>query len=200
MVDEARLRGARITTHSNTSVGIERVVLAGVDSVEHCPGEPNEKLANLMAERGTFHTPTMHTRDRWARRLQNKERTLPQPIVDCILKERDGNMTFLQQGKKAGMKLVCGSDSGIAPEYGTSARELEIFVECGYTPREALATATTTAAESFGVPGQIGVLAPGALADFVIMKKDPAKNIYVLREKGNIIQVYRSGLTLDPLG
>jgi imidazolonepropionase-like amidohydrolase len=62
--------------------------------------------------------------------------------------------------------------------FGQNTRELEWFVKAGMTPAQALATATTTAAELLGQGGTLGRLAPGYTADVVAIDGRPLDDIH----------------------
>ena len=72
-----------------------------------------------------------------------------------------------------------GSDA-VYSMFGQNTRELEWFVKAGMTPAQALATATTTAAELLGMSDRLGRIAPGYLADIVAVDGDPTTNINTL--------------------
>jgi imidazolonepropionase-like amidohydrolase len=60
-------------------------------------------------------------------------------------------------------------------------RELELLVESGFTPLEALTAATGTAAGFLYRPNELGTLRPGFLADLVVLTDDPTRNISAVR-------------------
>lgn len=78
---------------------------------------------------------------------------------------------------KAGGRVTAGTDSPIIP-YGFSLQlELQMFVRAGFTPAEAIRSATMWAAEAVGVGKDLGSLERGKLADLVIVEGDPLQNI-----------------------
>ena len=87
-----------------------------------------------------------------------------------------------------------GTDCPVQP-HGTNLRELEHLVACGLTPSEALRAATGTAAELLGLGDQIGRIAPGLVADLVVVDGDP---LDVTGLKARIRDVYRDGLRVGP--
>jgi len=100
--------------------------------------------------------------------------------------------------QKAGVKLTAGTDSPFIT-YGLSLHvELQNFVEAGFTPFQALQSATLLAAEATGVDKDLGTIEPGKLADLVIVSGDPLKNI---KEAWNVEMVIKNGLpyTIDGL-
>ncbi len=98
----------------------------------------------------------------------------------------------------AGAHVTTGTDSPFVP-YGMSLHtELQVFVDAGLTPYEALRSATLWAAEAVGVSQDLGSLEAGKLADLVIVDGDPLANI---RDAWNVTTVVRNGdvYTLETL-
>jgi imidazolonepropionase-like amidohydrolase len=61
-------------------------------------------------------------------------------------------------------------------------RELELLVESGLTPLQALTAATSTSAASLGRPGaELGAIVPGKLADLLVLSQDPSRDIHAIR-------------------
>jgi len=64
--------------------------------------------------------------------------------------------------------------------WGENARDLEIYVECGMTTEQAIATTTTVNARLVPDSDRLGVIAPGAYADVVALQGDPLADISVV--------------------
>jgi imidazolonepropionase-like amidohydrolase len=78
---------------------------------------------------------------------------------------------------KAGGRVTAGTDSPIVP-YGFSLQlELQMLVRAGFTPAEALRSATLWSAEAVGVGADLGSVERGKLADLVIVEGDPLRKI-----------------------
>ncbi|AUD00686.1 DPP IV N-terminal domain-containing protein [Spirosoma pollinicola] len=112
------------------------------------------------------------------------------------------NFGNLEKGVKAlvdaGAHVTTGTDSPFVP-YGMSLHtELQVFVDAGLTPYQALRSATLWAAETVGVSNDLGSIEPGKLADMVIVSGDPLTNI---RDVLNVEQVIRNGevISIDKL-
>ena len=108
------------------------------------------------------------------------------------------NFEAIQKGVydivKAGGKVGSGTDSPFIP-YGTSLHvEMQLFVDGGLTPFEALQTATINAAEAMGVADQLGSIEAGKIADFVIVEGDPLKNI---SDAWNVVSTFKGGIQYD---
>lgn len=97
---------------------------------------------------------------------------------------------------KAGVLVGFGTDSGANPwriPGWAEHRELELLVQAGLTPLEAIRTATFNAAQLLGLEDR-GALRPGRRADFIVLTKDPAQNILHTRA---IDAVYHAGRKVE---
>lgn len=91
---------------------------------------------------------------------------------------------------KAGGRVVAGTDAPTVP-YGASLHvELQLLVQAGLTPFQALQTATTSAADALGAGSDLGTVEPGKLADMVIVDGNPLSNI---RDTRNVRGVIKNG-------
>jgi cytosine/adenosine deaminase-related metal-dependent hydrolase len=101
-------------------------------------------------------------------------------------------MSFLNDYKNAGGRVVTGSDSGfIYKLYGFGyIRELELLQEAGFHPLEVLRSATLYGAETLhepkGMPIEFGIIRPGMLADLAIVEENPIADLKVLYGTGTI--------------
>jgi len=91
-------------------------------------------------------------------------------------------MTFLNEYKNRGGRVVTGSDSGyIYKLYGFGyVRELELLQEAGFHPLEVIQAATLNGAEALGMDDDIGSIEVGKKADFVVVEENPLENLKVL--------------------
>jgi hypothetical protein len=132
--------------------------------------------------------------DARVRYLQNRAR-IPgdSPAVELIRKA----MAFERAFVKAGGLLIAGLDptgnGGIVAGFGDH-RQVELLVEAGFTPLEAIQIATLNGAKFLGEDARIGSLAPGKQADLMIVKGNPATNIADI-EKIEI--VFKDGVGYD---
>ena len=99
---------------------------------------------------------------------------------------------------KAGGLLIAGTDptgsGGVIPGYANQ-RQVELLVEAGFTPLEAISIATLNGAKYLGRDGRIGSLAVGKQADLVVIAGDPSKTIADIR---NVETVFKAGVGFDP--
>ena len=108
-------------------------------------------------------------------------------------------MQNLRKVLDAGITVVMGTDAGnIGALHGPSIlREMRLMQDSGLTPLEVLRASTTNGAQVLGLAGKVGVIAPGMMADLVVLDADP------LADSGNVGKVYRvikNGVVLDPQG
>lgn len=90
---------------------------------------------------------------------------------------------------EAGVPIVLGTDAGVLP-HGRNAQELMALVQAGFSPAEALRTATVTAAELLR-SNEIGEIAPGKAADLVVVEGDPLRDFSVLERPVMVLKAGR---------
>lgn len=193
IVEEAHDLDLRVAAHALSTEGIRRSLEAGVDSIEH-GSYLEEDAADEMARRGTFLVPTMAFND-WCQREGTARGLTPQG-VDDLREAHDRTLESFAIARKAGVRIAMGTDSsGTLCPFGAHARELELYVEHGMTVDEALATATTTAAELLGRP-EVGALRAGCVGDAVVVSGDVRSDISVLARSAAIKHVVKAGQDL----
>ena len=179
MVEEAATRGIPVMAHAHGEEGALAAVRAGVRSIEHGTYLSEEALA-LMAKQGTFLVPTYAT-----------VIDLVEPggdYDDAGLHLRGSHMLprlreTIERARRAGVKIVTGADTGYGPTSVTRiAHEVAAFVEMGMTPLQALQSATTVAAELFGMEKRAGAIEPGLEADLVIVERNPLEQVRTLQD------------------
>jgi len=108
-------------------------------------------------------------------------------------------MQFERDFVKAGGLLMAGCDptsfGGVLPGFGDQ-RGLELLVEAGFSPLEAIHIATQNGAIYLGESDQIGSIAAGKAADLVVIAGNPAQNI---DDVENVQLVFKDGVGFDPV-
>ncbi len=162
-------RDLPVLAHVSTLEDLALALAAGVDGIEHIPYDQAIDSLTLveLRERGITVDPT----------LQAIEQYLGELLGDTASARRARDN--LRRLRLAGVPVVVGSD---APSPGTTLgytfhEELRNLVEVGYTPRQAIAAATTVAARHLGVADRLGSIAPGMLADIIAVAGDPLSDI-----------------------
>jgi imidazolonepropionase-like amidohydrolase len=176
IVETSHAAGHKVAIHSYGPSGVKDAVRAGADSVEHGIDLDDETMTE-MVRRGTVWVPTID-HNRYYVDAKDEYGFKPeaiQPLQDYIQK----NLDATRRGVKAGVRIGMGSDA-VYSMCGQNTRELGWFVKAGMTPEEALATATTTAADLLGMKDSLGRIAPGYAADFVAVDGNPLQTIDAL--------------------
>jgi imidazolonepropionase-like amidohydrolase len=173
IVDAAHGLDRKVAVHSYGASGVKDAVRAGADSVEHGVDLDSETIAEMVA-RGTVWVPTID-HNRYYVDARDEFGFAPEavaPLQDYIAR----NLESARRAFKAGVKIGMGSDA-VFSMFGQNTRELGWFVKAGMTPAQALATATTTAAELLGQQDRLGRIAPGFTADLVAIESRPLERI-----------------------
>jgi imidazolonepropionase-like amidohydrolase len=99
----------------------------------------------------------------------------------------EGGLRSLELCKKAGVKVGYGSDL-LGQLQNEQSREFLLRSEV-MTPIEIVRSATTIAAEIIRMEGKLGVVAPGAFADLILVDGDPLKNLNLFQKQGEHLSI-----------
>ena len=179
IVEEAGAARTYVMAHAYTPDSIGRAVRCGVRSIEH-GNLLDAATASLMAEHGTYLVPTLATYDALHRNASR-------------LGWSDDMMRKLELVRSQGVeaiRLACAA--GVRIGYGTDLLgEMHVDQSLEFTLRapamsaaEILRSATVVNAELLGQAGKLGVVAPGALADLVVVDGDPIQDLTLLQHQG----------------
>jgi imidazolonepropionase-like amidohydrolase len=191
IVDEAHAFHKRCACHCFTPTAQRMAVTAGVDTIEHCVFTDDEAIAMMKAENKIVVPTLAHRSDRAieARRKAGSSEF----VLNKMKKIQPYTKETFQKFHQAGIKMALGTDTQIDPEMGTSAYELEIYVDYGMTPMEAIQTATRNAAEAIGLERETGTLEIGKCADILAVEGNPLQDIRILQDKRRIQIVMKEG-------
>ncbi len=194
-INEAHKLGLRTAAHAQSLQGSWNAVLAGIDSVEHGVGL-DEKIAEEMAGRGTFLVPTLSAPANIIAR--GEKAGIPREFVDKTKRLFDAHVAGFETAIRSGVKIAMGTDAGTPFNlHGENARELELMVQHGLPPAEAIRSATSRASELLNREEEVGSIAVGRWADFLVVDGDPLEKIAVLADPGQIHAVYRAGRRVE---
>lgn len=184
IVEEARNAQTYVAAHLYTDEGIARAVKLGVRSVEHA-NLIQAATARLMHERGAIACPTLVTYE--ALNNEGASYGLPPSSVAKIDDVRLRGLESLEIMRQAGVTMAYGTDLLGAMHRHQSE---EFVIRGRVLPAiEVIRSATVNAAELIGMPGKIGVIAPDAYADFIVVDGDPLADLSLLTGQGGHLPV-----------
>jgi imidazolonepropionase-like amidohydrolase len=196
--------GMTVTGHIPRAMTLESMVDSGADNVAHLPirgdtsSDAVKQQIRLLAAKHVVVDPTVS----WNELLGHSGQTplvafqpgfsgAPWPLrssygsvrnaIDSAAANRalGSQLALIEAMHDAGVTIVAGTDYGL-PGFSL-LRELELYVEAGLTPLEAIRAATAVPAEVMGVSGAVGTIAAGKRADLVVLDGNPTADIHELR-------------------
>ncbi len=174
VVDETHGWGKKVACHAYGGIGLHRALDGGCDTIEHGLDLDDAAIAQMVRQ-GTWLVPTLsaYYHD-WA-------------PADTPAGKRDRlrvavHEPSFKKAMQAGVKIAFGTDMGGIPWSEPIAQEFSRMTDLGMSPMDAIQSATSRAAALLDMPGQLGVVAPGAYADIVAVDGDPLRDVKVLED------------------
>jgi len=175
IVEEATAANIYVAGHAYTSRAINRGLQCGVRSIEHGNLMDSSSIP-LFQQYGAFYVPTIVTYHTLA--AKSRAGLLPADIDAKLHTVIGGAIGALDMAHKAGIPIVYGTDL-FADMHGQQLQEFIIRSEV-QPPADLIRSATSTAARLLCREGELGVVAPGALADLLVIDGNPLDDIRVL--------------------
>ena len=188
LVEEATAAGIFVMAHAQAAPGIKNAIRAGIRSIDHGIYLDDEAIA-LMLERGTWLVPTL-VAPRGVIDAADAGASIPEASVAKARDVVETHRASFAKAVDAGVKVAMGTDSGVTP-HGNNLRELQLMVEGGMTPMQAIVATTRSAAELMGLEEELGTLEPGKRADLVVVDGDPL-DVATLADR--VTAVYKDGV------
>src|SRR5437764_7990413 len=196
-MDEVRVRGKRGTAHARSAASVEQALRHGIDVIYHASYSDTESLDMLEAAKDrVFVAPgiaiilaMLHQAAPWG--ITNAK-----AVAMGYAHEWDAAQASLREMHKRGIRVLPGGDYGFAmTPHCQNARDLEFFVKyLGFTPMEAIRSATLYGGQIMMKPNELGVLKDGYLADLLLVDGDPLANLSLLRDPKRILAVMKDGV------
>jgi imidazolonepropionase-like amidohydrolase len=180
IVEAASSSGRPVVAHASSPEGMRRAIEAGVETIEHGDGGTTE-IWRLMVERRVALCPTLAAGDAISQYGGWKKGAAPEP--PRIAAKRASFKAALA----AGVTMCFGGDVGVYA-HGGNVRELELMVDYGMAPLDAVRAATSVNARLFHVEDRVGRVAPGLLADLIAVEGDPSQETAALRRVRLVMQ------------
>ncbi|MSP67254.1 MAG: amidohydrolase family protein [Alphaproteobacteria bacterium] len=184
IVEEATAARTYVMAHAYYPNAIRRAIECGVRSIEH-GNFIDEPTARLMVQKQAFMVPTLSTYEALAR--EGVAMGFPPAFADKVQWVRGAALTGLETAHKAGVAIAYGTDL-LGAMHRHQALEFTLRREV-QTVAEVIQGATVNAAALFNRVGEVGVVAPGALADLLLVDGDPYRDITVLQRPEETFRV-----------
>ncbi|SAK43727.1 metal-dependent hydrolase family protein [Caballeronia ptereochthonis] len=181
-VEEAESHQTYVMAHAYTPKAIARAVKLGVRTIEH-GNLIDEEAAGVMAEHGAYVVPTLVTYDAMAR--VGAQMGLGQDTLDKNESVRKRGLEALAMLHRRGVKIGLGTDL-LGDMHQFQSDELSIRADI-VGAFEVIRQATAVGAEIVNMKGKLGIVAPGACADLLVVDGDPLRDIRVLTGQGERI-------------
>lgn len=190
IVEEAqRMGGLRVAAHCHGTPGILNAARAGVTTIEHCSFMTpdgivyDQEAAQAVLDAECYVCPTLAIAERASRMLPPEH-----PLVALKQRSLAERVPNLRRLYDMGVPFISGSDAGVTlTPFEDFAFNITLLVhDVGLSPHEALATATTRAAEALG-RSDLGALAPGKAADLLAVQGNPLENIDALWDVAMVV-------------
>lgn len=217
VIDEAHAQGLRVMAHVYYLEDAKEVLRAGVDGFAHMvrDRELDEEFLRLAKERGVFQAAALAIQAKpigsgWLQDPAFRRATAPEvvarmergdtglpgtPTPDQTEKFKSLMRKNVSKLKGAGIRIALGGDTGIPTRFvGYNEHlELQALVDAGLTPLEAISAGTAAGAAILRLD-DLGTLAPGKSADFLVLDANPLESI---ANTTKIAAVYRKGVPIE---
>jgi imidazolonepropionase-like amidohydrolase len=199
VVDEAHRHHVKVAIHSRGSTSTRAAAKAGVDLIYHGDLATEDDL-DIIAKAGMPIAPVLTSP--WIGIEHGAAaRGFGDRVRDRLRMQVDTSFQMIRNARARGIPVLSGSDTGNASAFAHGrwhGKEAELFVtEVGITPMEAILANTSGNAAMVNLAGEVGVIAPGKLADIVIWDSDPIADITVLQRPQEIFAIIKDGRIVD---
>lgn len=175
IVSEAKKHGKKVACHCHSRQGMEMLVKAGADSVEHST-YLDADVDKLLIENGVYVVPTFLPYMNYAL-LGEQEHQL----MDTVLAARaivDEKKRRFKEALDLGVKVAFGRDSGgFMMDQGEFVQEMLYMEDAGMTPAQIIHAATEESAKLCGVFGETGSIDEGKSADMILLSASPLEDL-----------------------
>lgn len=204
IIRRAHELGMTVTGHVPRAMTLASLVDSGADNVAHLPvrGEASSdevrQQIRMLAAKHVVVDPTVswnellsHARETRLTSFQPGFAEAPWPLrasygsvrnagdSGAVSRSMRAQLAVIKAMHDGGVRIVAGTDYGL-PGFSL-LRELELYVEAGLTPLDAIRAATAVPAEVMGLSAEVGTIEPGKRADLVVLDADPLTDIHNVR-------------------
>jgi imidazolonepropionase-like amidohydrolase len=185
LVEESHTFGLKVVTHTVTAEKAKLAARAGVDIILHGIGDArlDGSAFALMAHTGYVQTLAVYE-PHGAKIPEARKKRWENLLANCAA------------ARQAGILLGAGTDAGMpgTPHGVSSLHELELLVQGGLSPLQAIQAATLNSAKLYGLDAERGSIEKGKLADLVLIDGQPDQHISEIK---NVSRVWLGGVEQD---
>jgi imidazolonepropionase-like amidohydrolase len=195
--DTAHDLGTPVMGHCRGADATYKAAKAGFDLIFHATGM-DERALEIVTDKKIPISPALTFQANMVD-FGTKLGTDPS-LISLFEREITDSIETMKKAHKAGVPLLCGSEAGFSMvPYGEwHYREMEVFVRYfGLSNLEAIQCATQKGAVALRKEGEVGVVAPGYLADLICVEGDPSQDVTILGETDRIKHVFVGGEMRD---
>ena len=209
LVDTAHERGKRVRAHCPSRKGVLLCARAGVDIIDHADRMDAECIDAIL-EAGSSVCPSMLWSVRYLGFAESWNYAQgPFPIGDGFPERAEDTQARLRgvredfehtcrivpEANRAGVRMLVGDDFGTPfMPHGDYISEFEVYVkQLGIPALDVLRWATKHGAEAMGRGDELGTVAPGKLADLLVVDGDPSSDIGCLRDPARMLAILKEG-------
>ncbi len=192
IVEEAEARGTYVMAHAYSDEAVRRCLDCGVRSIEH-GNFITEETVQRIAQRGAFLDSTFIS---LVQRIESAAATgLAPSIVANLERTVERGKQVYQWAKEHRVSIALGTDLWGPDARRSQLRELSLRAAFD-TPPNVIRSATTINADLLMQSGKLGVIAPGAFADLLVLDGDPLAGLHVLTEPQRYLKLVMKDGTL----
>ncbi len=187
-LEETHRFGKTLAVHCEGALAAEQAARIGVDNLEQGNAlirpdgtrRYDESIAQTINQSGAYVCPTIQTSYRHLKQLQAKKfvTSIEKKLLDSFITKIETKVDHFSKFHQLGIPLITGTDAGDGfNRFDDIALSLDLMVQGGMTPMEAILATTKIPAEALNMEHLIGTLEPGKCADIIAVQGNPMKDI-----------------------
>ncbi len=194
--EQARESGVWLNCHAQSAESVKIAVRSGFRSIYHCTYADEEALDLLESVKDqVFVSPGPGII--YANVYEGADYGIDRAQAEAMgsVAALDAMAAVYPEIRKRGIRALPGGDYGFPNNpIGRNARDLQLFVDVlGYSPLDVLTAATKLGGQLMGMGDELGLLAPGYLADVLVVRGNPADDLRILQDSGNLVYIIQGG-------